>query len=49
MPYPSAGLQLLLLEEVHTSHHHVGGEKMHHILASRWYWPNMRQSCTKYV
>ena len=49
LPYPAAGTQLLILEEVHVQHQHVGGEKLFHLLAQHFYWPTLRADCTTYV
>ena len=49
MPYPSRGMQALILEETHVQHHHVGGDKLFHLLSSTYYWPSMRADCIKHV
>jgi len=49
LPYPPKGLQLLLMEEVHTHHQHVGGEKLYHLLAANYFWPSMKHDCTSFV
>ena len=41
LPYPPHGLQQLLLEEVHLQHQHVGGEKLYHLMATKYFWPSM--------
>jgi hypothetical protein len=42
VPYPPEGLQLLLMEECHLANSHVGGEKLYHLLAQKYFWPAMR-------
>lgn len=49
LPFPPRGLQQLLLEEVHLTNSHIGGEKMFHLLRQRYFWPTMRHDCTSYV
>ena len=49
LPYPPRGLQVLLMEEEHLRHNHVGGEKLYHLLAGRYYWPTMRADCAAFV
>ena len=40
--YPSAGRQVLLLEEVHVRHGHVGAGRLYDLLCSEYWWPNLR-------
>ena len=49
VPYPSQGLRLLLLEEVHVKHQHIGGEKMCHLLSQSCWWPHMLADCRSFV
>ena len=37
------------MEEVHLQHSHVGGEKLYHLLCQDYYWPTMREDCSKYA
>ncbi len=37
------------MEEEHLRHNHVGGDKLHHLLAGRYYWPTMKADCTAFV
>lgn len=48
-PFPPKGLQLLLMEEYHVTHSHVGGEKLYHLLAAQYFWPTLRQDCSSFV
>ncbi len=49
VPYPTTGLRTLLMEEVHTRHHHIGGEKMCRLLQASCWWPTMLADCRKFV
>ena len=49
LPYPSRGLRTLLMEEAHIANHHVGGEKLYHVLCRSHYWPTMRKDCSSFV
>jgi transposase InsO family protein len=49
LPYPPEGLQVLLLEEEHLRHCHVGGEKLFHLLEGRYYWPSLRADCARHA
>ena len=49
VPYPPKALQVLLLEEAHISHAHVGGEKLFHLLRPHYYWSTFRTDCTTFV
>ena len=49
VPYPPAALQVLLMEETHVQHMHVGGEKVFRVLKERYFWPNMRAYCVAFV
>ncbi len=37
------------MEEEHLRHNHVGGDKLYHLLAGRYYWPTMRADCAAFV
>lgn len=49
MAWPPVGLQLLLMEDTHVRLRHVGGEKLAHAVAHRWYWPNLLADCKAFV
>jgi Integrase zinc binding domain len=46
--FAPVGFQLLIMEEVHVQHHHIGGQKMYELLKHKCYWPTMKQDCAKY-
>lgn len=49
MAYPPIGARILILEEVHIKHQHIGAEKLHHLVAQQCYWPNMMAECKNFV
>ena len=36
------------MEETHLQNCHIGGEKLDHLLADKYYWPTMRNDCLAY-
>ena len=46
---PTAAFRILLLEEVHIVHLHVGAPKMLALLQKKYYWPDMQKDCVNFV
>lgn len=47
--YPSPASRLLLLEECHLAHCHVGAAKLYDLLRPAYWWPAMEDTCRSYV
>ncbi len=37
------------MEEAHLANHHIGGEKLYHVLQKGYYWPGMKRDCSEFV
>ncbi len=37
------------MEEAHLANHHIGGEKLYHVLQGEYYWPGMKKDCSEFV
>ena len=49
LDYPSPAERVLLMEEAHLRNAHVGGSRLYSLLAGRYWWPRMLESCVAFT
>lgn len=47
--FPPAAQRVLLLEHVHLQYMHIGAPKLYNLLRHKFYWPNMKEDCSRFV
>lgn len=47
--YPSPAERILIMEEQHLLHCHIGGARLHSLLVARYWWPRMLETCVAFT